>query len=247
MSGSLSCIRPAVSMSTTSKSFSLAVWICQSCDLQAAKVHDAPYVIASFAIPAASFPYPLSNSSTPPLPSPVSPAFNMLRFRTCTLSCSTAPLLKVSHAAMSTRRPFWMSQKHTFERFVLFPTPLTPTKVILYGMRCCVDGSGEESLVRMERSRSVDVLGVRMRVRELDSARRTAALVAARMAGQLSLSMQFVDNVKRTLETTDFLAHKTFPDALTHFIRDIHRDVLLHKMLLHRFQHRLQIRISQHL
>lgn len=71
-----------------------------------------------------------------------------------------------------------MSQKHTFERLVLFPTPLTPTKVILYGIRCCDDGSGEESLVRIDRSKSVEVFGVRMRVRELESARRTAAFVA---------------------------------------------------------------------
>ena len=39
--------------------------------------------------------------------------------------------LKVSHAAIKTRRPFWISQKQTFDRFVLFPTPLTPTNVML--------------------------------------------------------------------------------------------------------------------
>ena len=86
---------------------------------------------------------------------------------------------KVSHAAIRTRRPFWMSQKHTLERLVLFPTPLTPTKVMLYGMRCCDEGNGDDSLVRIERSRSVEVLGVRIRVRLLESARRTAALVAS--------------------------------------------------------------------
>ena len=37
----------------------------------------------------------------------------------------------VSQAAMRTRNPFWISQKQTFERFVLLPTPLTPTKVML--------------------------------------------------------------------------------------------------------------------
>lgn len=79
---------------------------------------------------------------------------------------------------MSTLRPFWMSQKQTFDRLVLFPTPLTPTNVMLYGRRCCVDGRGEESLVRMDSRRSVDVFGVRMRVSEFESAWRTAAFVA---------------------------------------------------------------------
>lgn len=32
---------------------------------------------------------------------------------------------------MRTRKPFWMSQKHTFDKFVLLPTPFTPTKVML--------------------------------------------------------------------------------------------------------------------
>ena len=36
----------------------------------------------------------------------------------------------VSHAAMRTRKPFWINQKQTFDRFVLLPTPFTPTKVI---------------------------------------------------------------------------------------------------------------------
>lgn len=86
---------------------------------------------------------------------------------------------KVSHAAMRTRSPFWMSQKHTFERFVLFPTPFTPTNVMLYGRRCCDDGSGDDSFVRMDSRRSVDVFGVRIRVSAFDSARRTAAFVAS--------------------------------------------------------------------
>lgn len=71
-----------------------------------------------------------------------------------------------------------MSQKHTFERLVLFPTPLTPTNVMLYGIRCWEDGSGEDSFVRMDNKRSVEVLGVRIWVILLDNAVRTAALVA---------------------------------------------------------------------
>ena len=42
----------------------------------------------------------------------------------------------VSQAAIKTRKPFWMSQKQTLDRLVLLPTPLTPTKTMLYGMRC---------------------------------------------------------------------------------------------------------------
>jgi hypothetical protein len=71
-----------------------------------------------------------------------------------------------------------MSQKQTLDRFVLFPTPLTPTNVMLYGIRCCVDASGDDSFVLIESSRSVDVFGVRIRVRDVESASRTAALVA---------------------------------------------------------------------
>ena len=50
---------------------------------------------------------------------------------------------------------------------------------MLYGIRCCVEGSGDESLVLIDSNRSVEVFGVRMRVREVDSARRTAVFVAA--------------------------------------------------------------------
>ena len=53
----------------------------------------SPYAIASFAIPAASFPYPFSYSSTRPLLSVAPFTPNMLRFLTWTLNCSTAPLL----------------------------------------------------------------------------------------------------------------------------------------------------------
>lgn len=72
-----------------------------------------------------------------------------------------------------------MSQKQTLDRFVLFPTPFTPTKVMLYGCRCWEAATGADSFVRIERSKSVDVFGVRIRVMELASACRTAELVAA--------------------------------------------------------------------
>ena len=86
--------------------------------------------------------------------------------------------LKVSHAAINTLNPFWISQKQTLDKLVLLPTPFTPTKVILYGSRCWVDGSGEDSLVLIDSKRSVDVFGVKIRVSEFDNANRTAALVA---------------------------------------------------------------------
>lgn len=166
-----------------------------------AKQECAPYEIASLAMPAASLPYPFSYSSTLPLESvaPFGPTPNMLKFRTCTRSCSTAPLLlvttqsqlsgtvsaekgrahlNVSQAAIKTRRPFCTSQKQTLDKFVLFPTPFTPTNAMLYGSRCCEDGRGEDSLVRMESRRSVDVFGVRIRVREVERACRKADEVA---------------------------------------------------------------------
>ena len=76
-----------------------------------------------------------------------------------------------------------MSQKHTLDRLVLFPTPLTPTKVMLYGMRCWEEGSGDESFVRIDRSKSVEVFGVRMRVRLVERAVRTAAFTAEGQTG----------------------------------------------------------------
>ena len=71
-----------------------------------------------------------------------------------------------------------MSQKQTLDRLVLFPTPFTPTKVILYGILCWVDARGEESFVRIDKRRSVEVFGVKIRVMDVESASRTAALVA---------------------------------------------------------------------
>jgi hypothetical protein len=71
-----------------------------------------------------------------------------------------------------------MSQKQTLDRFVLFPTPFTPTKVMLYGILCCVEGIGEESFVRIESKRSVEVFGVSIRVMDAARAERKAAFMA---------------------------------------------------------------------
>lgn len=87
---------------------------------------------------------------------------------------------KVSQAAINTRNPFCINQKQTFERFVLLPTPFTPTNAMLYGIRCWVEARGDESFVRTESRRSVEVLGVRIRVMEVESAFRTAAVVATK-------------------------------------------------------------------
>ena len=38
---------------------------------------------------------------------------------------------KVSQAAIKTLSPFCINQKQTFDRLVLFPTPLTPTKAMV--------------------------------------------------------------------------------------------------------------------
>lgn len=155
-------------------------------------------------MPAASLPYPLSNSSTWFLVLSLDPLLtpSMLRFRTCTRSCSTAPLLmndrnsegaiskkhtyqssthrKVSHAAIKTRNPFWINQKQTLDRLVLFPTPLTPTNVMLYGVLCWCEASGEDNLFRMDSRRSVDVFGVSILVSDVESPTRTALLIATR-------------------------------------------------------------------
>ena len=103
MSGSLSCIRPAVSTSTASHP-------CRAAAL-----------IASAATFAGSFSYPRSKRGTP-------------RRLQCVLSCSTAPARKVSHAAIITLTSCCRSQYATLDRFVDLPTPLTPTKTIVYGL-----------------------------------------------------------------------------------------------------------------
>lgn len=61
---------------------------------------------------------------------------------------------------------------------MLFPTPLTPTNVMLYGVRCWFEVTGADSLLCIDRRRSVDVLGVRILVRDTDNAIRTAVLAA---------------------------------------------------------------------
>ena len=174
---SLSCILPAVSINTTSNPASLAKRPEGQYQGRQVRVIDLPYKMASLAIPAASFPYPRSYNSTMAVPPSLS--LSILKLRTCTLSCSTAPLRNVSHAAIRTRNPFWISQKQTLERFVDLPTPFTPTKVILYGMRLAedVDAVAEESLLRIERRRSVDDFGVKMRVRVVERAACTSDLI----------------------------------------------------------------------
>ena len=49
---------------------------------------------------------------------------------------------------------------------------------MLYGTRCWEEVRGEESFVRIDNSRSVEVLGVRILVSEVDNAARTALFVA---------------------------------------------------------------------
>lgn len=82
-----------------------------------------------------------------------------------------------------TLNPFWISQKQTFDRFVDLPTPLTPTKVMVYGARFALAdelaAGAFARFARIDRSRSVDVFGVRMRVSAADSAFCTSAFTAA--------------------------------------------------------------------
>lgn len=132
-----------------------------------------------------------------------------------------------------------MSQKQTFDRLVLFPTPLTPTNVILYGIRCWFDASGADSLLRMDNSRSVEVLGVSIRVKEVDSASRTVLLVANNKRSQYTEAGK--DRSRFTLKRSNLLPYQIFSNSLTNFIGDLHCDILLHEMLLHRFKNGIQI------
>lgn len=141
---------------------------------------------------------------------------------------------------MRTRKPFCMSQKQTFDRFVLFPTPFTPTKVILYGCRCWDAGSGLDSFVRIESRRSVEVFGVRIRVMEFPRACRTAELVAAGQTNKHRCSR--MDSVfRRTLEAADLLPHEALANVFTDLVGNLFRDILFHEMLLHRLQHGFQV------
>mmetsp|Transcript_30705 Transcript_30705/g.63501 ORF Transcript_30705/g.63501 Transcript_30705/m.63501 type:complete len:225 (-) Transcript_30705:439-1113(-) len=127
ISGSLSCMRPAVSTNTTSNEL------------------EAACLTASMAMEAASLLYPFSNTGTS-------------RRAAWVLSCSTAPLRKVSHAASITLRPWLLSQKQTLESEVLLPTPFTPTNTITYGFPWAWE-------VLISRRMSMLCLGVRMRMR----------------------------------------------------------------------------------
>lgn len=97
-----------------------------------------------------------------------------------------------------------------------------------------MEGSDEESFVRMESKRSVEVLGVRIRVIDAARAERKAAFVAV-------LCHQFHQLRKnerswRTLETSNLLADETLSNTFTHFLCNLLRDVLLHEMLFHALQ-----------
>ena len=130
-----------------------------------------------------------------------------------------------------------MSQKQTLDRLVLFPTPLTPTKVILYGIRCCVDVSGDDNFSRMESNRSVDVFGVKMLVIELDRACRTAVFVATAKSIVVSIRTAY----ERTLKPPYFFPDEALPDAFANFLSNVLGHVLLHQVLLHALQHRVEI------
>mmetsp|Transcript_12502 Transcript_12502/g.50235 ORF Transcript_12502/g.50235 Transcript_12502/m.50235 type:complete len:330 (+) Transcript_12502:1040-2029(+) len=137
MSGSLSCMRPAVSTRTASHPMRPAA------------------LIASDATLAGSFSYPLSKSGTP-------------RRLQCVRSCSTAPALNVSHAAIITLTSCCRSQYATLDRLVDLPTPLTPTKTIVYGLPA--------SLAALTSRRiSTDRLGVKILVSASSIAVRTIA------------------------------------------------------------------------
>ena len=86
---------------------------------------------------------------------------------------------------MSTRKPFWISQKQTLERFVLLPTPFTPTKTILQG------NFRWNPVVGMDNKRSVELLAVIMRVMEFASAWRTSEVVAERERGKREMPAYF--------------------------------------------------------
>lgn len=77
---------------------------------------------------------------------------------------------------MRTRYPFCNNQKQTLDRFVDFPTPLTPTNVIVYGVISSVL-SVDWRLRCISNRMSVDVLGVRTRVRDAEMAFWTSVLI----------------------------------------------------------------------
>ena len=86
----------------------------------------------------------------------------------------------------------------------------------------------------MESKRSVEVLGVRIRVIDAARAERKAAFVAV-------LCHQFHQPRKkggswRTLETSNLLTDEALPNTLTHLIRNLLRDVLFHEVLFHTLQ-----------
>eukprot|EP00982_Pelagococcus_subviridis_P004036 29028-Pelagococcus_subviridis.AAC.3 len=144
---------------------------------------------ASDATDAGSFSYPRSNSGTP----------SRLQ---CVRSCSTAPARKVSHAAIMTRTSCCKSQYATLERFVDFPTPLTPTKVITYGRP-------DAFAVLTSRRTSTERVGVRMRVSASSIARLTIALSDENDASFRPLSDAATDSHSRSaISSATFLFMK---------------------------------------
>lgn len=155
---SLSCIRPAVSIRTTSKLFSRAMrgqFECVSPCRQTLGMHtvsdcflrDPSSVLAVSAFVQFDAPFTVRcsiNTEHPEIAdvdakllyraAPTTHYSSPYRSRTDVIRGGT--YRNVSHAAMSTWKPFWINQKQTFDRLVLLPTPLTPTKVILYGTFC---------------------------------------------------------------------------------------------------------------
>jgi len=87
------------------------------------------------------------------------------------------------------------------------------------------------SFVRIDNNRSVEVLGVRILVKEVDNAVRTAWFVAR----YGSVQRYHLHPNTHTLEAANLLADEVLTDALTHLVRDFFRDILFHEMLLHTF------------
>mmetsp|Transcript_889 Transcript_889/g.3727 ORF Transcript_889/g.3727 Transcript_889/m.3727 type:complete len:452 (-) Transcript_889:371-1726(-) len=146
-------------------------------------------LIASAATFAGSFSYPRSNRGT----------FRRLQ---CVRSCSTAPARNVSHAAIITVASCCNSQYATFDKFVLLPTPLTPTKVMTYGRPASF-------AARTSRNTSTDRFGVRMRVNASSIAALIIALSDEKLASFFPSSDAATDSQRRSaMSSATFLFMK---------------------------------------
>jgi hypothetical protein len=67
-------------------------------------------------------PYPFSYSCTICWPPCLSEGWSAFRWRVCVRNCSTAPALNVSHAAISTRKLFSISQKQIWKKTTFMTT-----------------------------------------------------------------------------------------------------------------------------